>query len=104
MSDALDTVREIGKLVKRSPQRNTKLDKIREETANESRRVHAIAQHDGLFVVSHLKMTPYLVVRSLVGSSGSFVQALESGVTAERKFVKSLTTLRSPNFACRQRV
>ena len=42
MSDALDTVREIGKLVKKSPQRNTKLDKIREETANESRGVHAL--------------------------------------------------------------
>ena len=42
MSDALDTVREIGKLVKTSPQRNTKLDKIREETANESRGVHAL--------------------------------------------------------------
>ena len=41
MSDALDTVREIGKLVKKSPQRNTKLDQIREETTNESRGVHA---------------------------------------------------------------
>ena len=41
ISDALDTVREIGKLVKKSPQRNTKLDKIRAETKNESRGVHA---------------------------------------------------------------
>lgn len=29
-------------MVKKSPQRNTKLDKIREETANESRGVHAL--------------------------------------------------------------
>ncbi|XP_068704855.1 zinc finger MYM-type protein 1-like [Montipora foliosa] len=41
LSDSLDTVREIGKLVKKSPQRNTKLDKIRAETKNESRGVHA---------------------------------------------------------------
>ena len=41
ISDALDTVREIGKLVKKSPQRNTRLDKIRAETKNESRGVHA---------------------------------------------------------------
>ncbi|XP_068725038.1 zinc finger MYM-type protein 1-like isoform X1 [Montipora capricornis] len=41
ISDSLDTVREIGKLVKKSPQRNTKLDKIRAETKNESRGVHA---------------------------------------------------------------
>lgn len=34
ISDSLDTVREIGKLVKKSPQRNTKLDKIRAETKN----------------------------------------------------------------------
>ena len=41
ISDSLETVREIGKLVKNSPQRNTKLDKIRAETKNESRGVHA---------------------------------------------------------------
>ena len=41
ISDSLDTVREIGKLVKKSPQRNTKLDKIRAEARNESRGVHA---------------------------------------------------------------
>jgi 5-bromo-4-chloroindolyl phosphate hydrolysis protein len=41
MKDSLDTVREIGKLVKKSPQRNTRLDKIRSETKNESRGVHA---------------------------------------------------------------
>ena len=29
ISDSLETVREIAKLVKKSPQRNTKLDKIR---------------------------------------------------------------------------
>ena len=33
-------MREIGKLVKKSPQRNTKLDKIKEETQNESKGVH----------------------------------------------------------------
>jgi len=32
VSDGLDTVREIGKLVKKSPQRNAKLDKIRTDT------------------------------------------------------------------------
>ena len=42
MNDSLDTVREIGKLVKKSPQRNTRLDKIRAETKNESRGVHAL--------------------------------------------------------------
>ena len=41
ISNSLETVREIAKLVKKSPQRNTKLDKIRAETQNESRRVHA---------------------------------------------------------------
>ena len=41
INDSLDTVREIGKLVKKSPQRNTKLDKTRAETKNESRGVHA---------------------------------------------------------------
>ena len=42
ISDSLhETVREITKLVKKSPQRNTKLDKIRAETQNESRGVHA---------------------------------------------------------------
>ena len=41
ISDSLETVREIGKLVKNSPQRNTKLYKIRAETKNESRGVHA---------------------------------------------------------------
>ena len=41
ISDSLDTGREIGKLVKNSPQRNTKLDKIRAETKNESRGVRA---------------------------------------------------------------
>ena len=41
ISDSLDTVREIGNLVKNSPQRNTKLHKIRAETKNELRRVHA---------------------------------------------------------------
>ena len=41
ISDSLETVREIAKLVKKSPQRNTKLDKIRAETQNESRGVHA---------------------------------------------------------------
>ena len=40
ISDSLETVREIAKLVKKSPQRNTKLDKIRAETQNESRGVH----------------------------------------------------------------
>ena len=40
-SDSLETVREIAKLVKKLPQRNTKLDKIRAETQNESRGVHA---------------------------------------------------------------
>ena len=40
ISDSLDTVREIRKLVKKSPQGNTKLDKIRVETKNESRGVH----------------------------------------------------------------
>ncbi|XP_022796425.1 zinc finger MYM-type protein 1-like [Stylophora pistillata] len=41
ISDSLETEREIAKLVKKSPQRNTKLDKIRAETQNESRGVHA---------------------------------------------------------------
>ena len=41
ISDSLDTVREIRKLVKKSPQRHTKLDKIRAETKNESPGVHA---------------------------------------------------------------
>ena len=41
ISDSLETVREIAKLAKKSPQRNTKLDKIRAETQNESRGVHA---------------------------------------------------------------
>lgn len=41
ISDSLDTVREIGKLLKKSPQRNTKSEKIRAETKNESRGVHA---------------------------------------------------------------
>jgi hypothetical protein len=40
--DSLDTVREVGKLVKKSPQRNTKLDKIRTETANESKGVRTL--------------------------------------------------------------
>jgi hypothetical protein len=42
MIDSLDTVRKIGKLVNKSPQRNTRLDKIRSETKNESRGVHAL--------------------------------------------------------------
>ena len=41
ISDSLETVREIAKLVKKSPKRNTNLDKIRAETQNESREVHA---------------------------------------------------------------
>ena len=41
ISDPLETVRETAKLVKKSPQRNTKLYKIRAETQNESRGVHA---------------------------------------------------------------
>ena len=41
ISDSLDTVREIGNLVKKSPQRNTKLDKIRAETKNGSRGANA---------------------------------------------------------------
>jgi hypothetical protein len=41
IGDSLDTVREIAKLVKQSPQRNTMLDNIRSETQNESRGVHA---------------------------------------------------------------
>ena len=41
ISDSLETVRDIAKLVKKSPLRNTKLDKIRAETQNESRGVHA---------------------------------------------------------------
>ena len=41
ISDSLDTVCKIGKLVKKSPQRNTKLDNIRADTKNESRGVHA---------------------------------------------------------------
>ena len=41
ISDSLETVREIAKLVKKSPQRNTKLDKILAKTQNESRGVHA---------------------------------------------------------------
>ena len=41
ISDSLETVREIAKLVKKSPQGNTKLDKTRAETQNESRGVHA---------------------------------------------------------------
>ena len=41
ISDSLYTEREIGKLVKKSPQRIAKLDKIRAETKNESRGVHA---------------------------------------------------------------
>ena len=43
ISDSLETVREIAKLVKKSPQRSTKLDKIRAETQNESRGVHAFS-------------------------------------------------------------
>ena len=39
--DSIDTVCKIGKLVKKSPQRNTKLDKIRAETKNEPCGVHA---------------------------------------------------------------
>ena len=42
ISDSLETVREIAKLVKKSPQRNTNLDKIRAETQNQSRGVHVI--------------------------------------------------------------
>ena len=41
ISDSLETARETEKLVKKSPQRNTKLDKIRAETQNESIGVHA---------------------------------------------------------------
>ncbi|XP_029208676.2 zinc finger MYM-type protein 1-like [Acropora millepora] len=41
ISDSLETVREIAKLVKKSPQKNTKLDEIRAETQNASRGVHA---------------------------------------------------------------
>ena len=41
ISDALETVREIAKVVKKTPQRNTKLDEIMGETENESRRIHA---------------------------------------------------------------
>ena len=33
IGDSLDTVGEIGKLVKKSPQRNTKIDKIRAEAS-----------------------------------------------------------------------
>ena len=40
ISDSLETVREITKLVTKWPQRNTKLDEIRAETQNESRGVH----------------------------------------------------------------
>ena len=40
ISDSLNTVCEIGKLVKKSPQRNTKLDKIGAKTNNEPRGVH----------------------------------------------------------------
>ena len=38
--DALEVVSEIGKLVKKSPQQDTKLEKIRSETKNDSRGVH----------------------------------------------------------------
>ena len=41
ISDFLETVREIAQLVKKSPQRYTKLDNIRAEIQNESRGVHA---------------------------------------------------------------
>ena len=40
IGDALEVAREIGKLVKKSPQRDTKLEKIRSETNNDSRGVH----------------------------------------------------------------
>ena len=42
ISDSLETVKEIVKLVKKSPQRNTKLDKIRAETQRDSRGVHDV--------------------------------------------------------------
>ena len=40
IGDALEVVREIGKLVKKSPQLDTKLEKIRSETKNNSCGVH----------------------------------------------------------------
>ena len=40
IGDALEVVREIGKLVKKLPQSDTKLEKIRSETKNDSRGVH----------------------------------------------------------------
>lgn len=42
ISDSLDTVREVGKLVKKSPQRNAKLDKLVSESENESKSVHTL--------------------------------------------------------------
>ena len=53
ISDSLDTEREIGKMVKKSWQRNTKLDKIRAE----ARMTHVVYIHfalrDGLCVAKH---------------------------------------------------
>ena len=52
ISDSLETVREIAKLVKKSPQRNTKLNKIRAETLHDSRGVQDFAQQGGLYAES----------------------------------------------------
>ena len=53
ISDSLDRVREIRKLVKKSPQRNTKLDKIRAE----ARMSHVVYMHfalrDGLCLAKY---------------------------------------------------
>ena len=53
ISDSLDRVREIRKLVKKSPQRNTKLDKIRAE----AKMSHVVDMHfalrDGLCVAKY---------------------------------------------------
>ena len=55
ITDSLDAVRKIGKLVKRSPQRNTDLDKIR----TEARMSHVLCMHfarqDGLCKFIHEK-------------------------------------------------
>ena len=41
LKKSFETARDICKLIKKSPMRNTKLDEIRSETKNESRGIHA---------------------------------------------------------------
>ena len=52
ISDSLETVRDIAKLVKKSPLRNTKLDKIRAETQMSQEESMPSAQQGGLYAES----------------------------------------------------